>query len=67
MIIGPGSLVIVHLVNPTEKFWGVPGAEAILQLRATFLSEDDRLARHLKTQPCSQFRTYKTREVRQAA
>lgn len=23
MTIGPGSLVIVHLVNPTEKFWGV--------------------------------------------
>jgi hypothetical protein len=23
VIIGPGSLVIVHLVNPTEKFWGV--------------------------------------------
>ncbi len=22
-MIGPGSLVIVHLVNPTEKFWGV--------------------------------------------
>ena len=54
-------------VKGSEKFWGVPGAEAILQLRAAFLSEDDRLARHLKTQPCSQFRTYKTREVRQAA
>ena len=23
MTIHPGSLVIVHLVNPTEKFWGV--------------------------------------------
>ena len=23
MTIAPGSLVIVHLVNPTEKFWGV--------------------------------------------
>lgn len=22
-MIAPGSLVIVHLVNPTEKFWGV--------------------------------------------
>ena len=22
-MIRPGSLVIVHLVNPTEKFWGV--------------------------------------------
>ena len=54
-------------VKGSEKFWGVPGAEAILQLRAAFLSEDDRLARHLKTQPCSPFRTYKAREVRQAA
>ena len=54
-------------VKGSEKFWGVPGAEAILQLRAAFLSEDDRLSRHLKTQPCSQFRTYKAREVRQAA
>jgi hypothetical protein len=23
MTIRPGSLVIVHLVNPTEKFWGI--------------------------------------------
>ena len=23
MTISPGALVIVHLVNPTEKFWGV--------------------------------------------
>jgi len=22
-VIRPGSLVIVHLINPTEKFWGV--------------------------------------------
>ncbi|HEX3552422.1 MAG TPA: hypothetical protein VIA62_04245 [Thermoanaerobaculia bacterium] len=22
-MIGPGALVIVHLVNPTEKFWGI--------------------------------------------
>lgn len=54
-------------VKGSEKFWGVPGAEAILQLRAAFLSEDDRLSRHLKTQPCSPFRTYKARELRQAA
>jgi hypothetical protein len=54
-------------VKGSEKFWGVPGAEAILQLRAAFLSEDDRLTRHLKTQPCSPFRTYKSRELRQAA
>ena len=23
MSLGPGSIVTVHLVNPTEKFWGV--------------------------------------------
>jgi hypothetical protein len=54
-------------VKGTEKFWGEPGAEAILQLRAAFLTEDDRLGRHLKTRPCSAFRTYKTREHRKAA
>jgi hypothetical protein len=54
-------------VKGSEKFWGKTGAEAILQLRAAFLSEDDRLDRHLKTHPCSQFRTYKSRQDRQAA
>jgi hypothetical protein len=54
-------------VKGSEKFWGEPGAEAILQLRAAFLSEDGRLSRHLKTRPCSPFRTYKTREIRKAA
>jgi hypothetical protein len=54
-------------VKGSEKFWGDVGAEAILQLRAAFLSEDDRLRRHLKTRPCSPFRTYKARENRQAA
>jgi hypothetical protein len=24
-MIRPGSLVIVHLINPTEKFWGILG------------------------------------------
>ena len=54
-------------VNGSEKFWGETGAEAILQLRAAFLSEDDRLERHLKNRPHSPYRTYKTREDRQAA
>jgi hypothetical protein len=54
-------------VKGTEKFWGEGGAEAILQLRAAFLSEDDRLRRHLRTQPHSPFRTYKTRQDRKAA
>jgi hypothetical protein len=54
-------------VKGSEKFWGQTGAETILQLRAAFLSEDDRLERHLKTRPCSPFRSYKPREDRQAA
>ena len=54
-------------VKGSEKFWSESGAEAILQLRAAFLSEDDRLTKHLKTRPCSPFRTYKTRENRKAA
>jgi hypothetical protein len=54
-------------VKGSEKFWGQTGAEAILQLRAAFLSEDDRLGRYLKTRPCSPFRTYKARENRQVA
>jgi hypothetical protein len=54
-------------VKGTEKSWGATGAEAILQLRAAFLSEDGRLEEHLKSQPCSPFRTYKAREDRQVA
>ena len=54
-------------VKGSEKFWGETGAEAILQLRAAFLSEDDRLGRYLKIRPCSPFRTYKSREDREAA
>jgi hypothetical protein len=54
-------------VKGTEKLWGATGAEAILQLRAALLSEDNRLQNHLKTRPCSPFRTFKTRENRKAA
>jgi hypothetical protein len=54
-------------VKGSEKFWSESGAETILQLRAAFLSEDGRLARHLKTRPCSPFRSYKARENRWAA
>ena len=35
-------------VKGSEKFWSEAGAEAILQVRAAFLSEDGRLERHLK-------------------
>jgi hypothetical protein len=54
-------------VKGSEKFWGEAGAEAILQLRGAFLSEDGRLERHLKGQPCSPFRNYKTRKPRKVA
>ena len=54
-------------VKGSEKFWGESGAEAILQLRAAFLSEDGRLAWYLKSRPCSAFRPYKARENRRAA
>jgi hypothetical protein len=35
-------------VKGSEKFWSEPGAEAMLQVRAAFLSEDGRLDRHMK-------------------
>ena len=54
-------------VKGSEKFWGEAGAEAILQLRAAFLSEDGRLERHLKERTCIPFRTYKTRKTGKAA
>jgi len=43
-------------VKGTEMFWNNPaGAEAILQIRAAALSEDDRLKRHLQSRPGSPF------------
>lgn len=43
---------INYRVKGTEMFWNNPeGAEAILQVRAAALSEDDRLLRHLTTRP----------------
>lgn len=54
-------------VKGTEKFWGQEGAEAILQLRAAFLSEDGRLERHQRSHACSPFRTYKTRQNKKVA
>ena len=49
---------INYRVKGTEMFWNDPsGAEAILQVRAAALCEDDRLARHLATRPgCSRLR-----------
>jgi hypothetical protein len=44
-------------VKASGKFWGHPGgAEAILQLRAAVLSEDDRLARHFAQRPGNIYR-----------
>jgi len=44
-------------VKGREKFWNRPeGAEAILQVRAALLSEDDRLARHFAQRPGSLYR-----------
>jgi hypothetical protein len=54
-------------VKGTEKSWGEAGAEAILQLRAAFLSEDGRLEEHQRGRPCSPYRNYKTRENKKAA
>jgi hypothetical protein len=44
-------------VKGSEKFWNDPeGAEAILQVRAAALSEDDRLARHIHNRPGHAYR-----------
>lgn len=43
---------INYRVKGTEMFWNDPeGAEAILQVRAAALCDDDRLIEHLKTRP----------------
>lgn len=43
---------INYRVKGTEMFWNNPeGAEAILQVRAAALCDDDRLAQHLETRP----------------
>jgi len=47
-------------VKGREKFWNRPGgAEAILQVRAAVLSEDDRLGRHFAQRPGSPYRRRK--------
>jgi len=59
---------INYRVKGTEKFWDHPeGAEAILQLRAAVLSDDDRLASYVKNRPGSAFRRHTTAEFGQAA
>lgn len=47
---------INYRAKGTEMFWNDPeGAEAILQVRAAALCDDDRLARHFRTRPGSPF------------
>jgi hypothetical protein len=53
-------------VKGTEKFWKPTQAETILQLRAAYLSQDERLAKHLKDRPVSAFRRYQTTKRRKA-
>lgn len=53
-----------YRVKGTEKFWDNPeGAEAILQVRAALLSDDDRLAKHIEARPGSAFRRHPNRET----
>ncbi len=54
-------------VKGTEKSWGEAGAEAMLQLRAAYLSEDGRLDRHHRSRPHSPYRSYKTSRSRAAS
>lgn len=43
-------------VKGSEKFWNDgPSGEAILQVRAALLSDDDRLAKHIRNRPGSHY------------
>lgn len=53
-------------VKGTEKFWNPTHAETILQLRAAYLSDDERLSKHMKNRPVSPFRPYQTTKRRKA-
>jgi len=54
-----------YRVKGTEMFWNNPeGAEAILQVRAAALCDDDRLVKHLRTRPGHPFtRRPKSRKI----
>lgn len=57
-----------YRVKGTEKFWDNPeGAEAILQVRAAQLSDDDRMSDYIAGRPGCASRRYTTRECGQAA
>jgi hypothetical protein len=53
-------------VKGSEKFWNPTQAETILQLRAAYLCEDNRLDKHLKNRTVSPFRRYETTKRRKA-
>jgi len=53
-------------VKGTEKFWNPTQAETILQLRAAYLCEDERLTKHLADCPVAPFRRYKATKRRKA-
>jgi hypothetical protein len=46
---------INYRVKGTEKFWNEDGAEAVLQVRAAVLSDDERLTNYLAARPGSPF------------
>lgn len=52
-----------YRVKGSEKFWLETGAEKVLQVRAAYLCEDDRLAKYLAQRPGSPYR----RNVRRRA
>jgi hypothetical protein len=57
-----------YRVKGTEKFWDNPeGAEAILQVRAAVLSDDNRLATHIQGRPGNAFRRQPKQGTGQAA
>jgi len=54
-----------YRVKGSEKFWNHgANAEDILQVRAAVLSEDDRLANHMRSRPGSVFRRYRQKKTR---
>jgi hypothetical protein len=57
-----------YRVKGTEKFWDNPeGAEAILQVRAALLGDDNRLSEWIANRPGTPFRRPPTKEFAQAA
>ena len=62
-----GGKEINYRVKATEKFWDNPeGAEAILQVRAARLSDDDRLEDYITSRAGRAFRRASTREFEHA-